>query len=153
VLPLFFLVGMAISGSSLAPAYSALLGNGKPGTFIADHRECTRSCIWKGTFIPSDGSDVRTDVTLAQGGATPRHKGDRIPVLDTGDRVLVFQRSGSWSWLLVTIVFLAFVGFSIWWIRSVVVDHRKKIEIQNMLSGKPRKRHRSEHLRKHRQRR
>lgn len=154
-LPLFFLAGVTISGLSLAPSYSALLGHGEPGIFIADHRVCQRACTWKGTFISSDGSDVRPNVSLAQGGTTPRHKGDRIPVLDTGDHVLVFPRHGSWAWLLVTILFLSFVGFSISWIRSVATDRRRKIGIQSMykMFGRSRTIHRSGHRPKRRQRR
>lgn len=107
----------------IGPAWSARLGNGTHGTFVAVRCERTAKagCFWKGVFISDDGRIRRKDVGLASGGNVT-HVGQQTQAMDTGDRANVFPVGGGWDWLIVTVFLVLSIAIIAIWTLVVPVQ-------------------------------
>ncbi|MFI0352864.1 hypothetical protein [Actinomadura sp. 9N407] len=101
-------------------AYRARFGSGTAGTFTALEHHCGgRECTWSGDFVSDDGGRTRRDVRLI--GAGPEDPGDRVAAVDSGHRHSVYIRSGSWDWLLITILSIISIAFLVVWAFSLIL--------------------------------
>ena len=119
VLPALICLFLIPASTDLVPAWSARLGSGVHGTFTA--RYCQRDkagCFWQGDFVSDDGTDRRSGVGMDDVSAVP---GQRIPAVDTGDRVNVYPAGGGADWAFVTLFFVLSLAALCTWIAKVPV--------------------------------
>jgi len=101
----FALAVLPFTLRDIGPAWSAHLGHGEPGIFIAYTETCSRSCSWYGNFT-ADSGYTRTDVLLASGNQVS-HAGEVVAAVDTGDPKVVYPSGGGTDWILLTAVLAA----------------------------------------------
>ncbi|MBX6768413.1 MAG: hypothetical protein IRY90_14895 [Actinomadura rubrobrunea] len=73
-------------------------GQGRPGTFLAETRECAKSCSWYGTFTPDlgDRGDVR-HIELRGADEDSIDAGHRVRVRNVGPFVQAENGAPEWG--------------------------------------------------------
>ncbi|GAA2109540.1 hypothetical protein [Actinomadura alba] len=75
----------------------AAAGEGRPGTFVAENRRCSKSCSWYGTFTADgEGRIDDREIELRGGDEDSIEAGQRVRVLNVGP--FVQARGGPPEW-------------------------------------------------------
>lgn len=82
-----------------APAIRAVRGSGQPGTFVAERLDCSKRCLWYGTFRPDTGGTARHNVWLEGADRNSLTVARSTRALDTGARHYVYTPAGNPNWL------------------------------------------------------
>ncbi|SCG55228.1 hypothetical protein [Micromonospora halophytica] len=126
-LPLLAVAGLAFALPDVAPAWRARSGDGTAGTFTVHYERCSRTCTWRGDFVPDGPGTPRHDVIIYDepDGLTP---GATVAARDTGARKGVFAAQGGNSWLLFAGLAVAGAFAAIGWVVLLVHarTHRRR---------------------------
>lgn len=118
-MPLMAVLTIIFISVDLPGALRAARGEGRAGTFTAGQRDCSRVrlaevCDWYGTYDSGDGKVHIPKILLDAD--TPKHPGERVPVLFEGrrDPAVVYLTRGSKDWLYGIGGLAAAVGYLVW---------------------------------------
>jgi hypothetical protein len=102
----------------VGPAWAAHAGHGRVGTWTAAQTACTgeKDCTPLGDFVASDGTDLRVNVRMADGGPPIPAVGGSLQAIDTGDPDRVFPLGGGNAWWIYTLIALATGAISLLWV-------------------------------------